>query len=175
MTDIALLSIIFFLAGWVQGVTGFGSALVALPLLTLVIDIKEAVPLCILASLIITTFMAFQLHDHFNRKKILPLCLGSLPGILLGSTLLKTVPSDIIKTALGALLIIYALYHLLFSVRQRPLNYNWGYLAGFFSGAIGAAFSAGGPPSIIYTTLTDWTRDDIKATLTGFSVSALIW
>lgn len=168
MTSIALLCIIFFLASWVQGVTGFGSALVALPLLSLVIDIKEAVPLCVLASLVITTYMAWQLRAYFDPKKILPLCVGSLPGILLGSTLLKLVPSAIIKILLGVLLISYALYNLIFSIRPRALNYRWGYLAGFFSGAIGAAFSAGGPPSIIYTTLSNWSKDDIKATLTGF-------
>ena len=27
---------------------------------------------------------------------------------------------------------------------------------------------AGGPPAIIYTTLHDWKKDEIKATLTGF-------
>lgn len=168
MTTIILLCLIFFLASWVQGVTGFGSALVAIPLLSLIIDIKEAVPLCILASLIITTYMAIQLRRHFDKKKIIPLCIGSIPGIVIGSTLLKLVPSDIIKTLLGILLITYALYNIFFTIKQRSINYRWGYLAGFLSGAIGAAFSAGGPPSIIYTTLSNWTKDDIKATLTGF-------
>lgn len=168
MTTIILLCLIFFLASWVQGVTGFGSALVAIPLLSLIIDIKEAVPLCILASLIITTYMAIQLRRHFDKKKIIPLCIGSIPGIVIGSTLLKLVPSDIIKSLLGILLITYALYNIFFTIKQRSINYRWGYLAGFLSGAIGAAFSAGGPPSIIYTTLSNWTKDDIKATLTGF-------
>ncbi|HHD64204.1 MAG TPA: sulfite exporter TauE/SafE family protein, partial [Desulfobulbaceae bacterium] len=38
-------------------------------------------------------------------------------------------------------------------------------------GAIGAAFSAGGPPAIVYTTLTDWKKEEIKATLSGFFVA----
>ncbi len=168
MITITLLCFIFFLASWVQGVTGFGSALVAIPLLSLVIDIKEAVPLCILASLIITTYMAILLRKHFDKKKIIPLCLGSIPGIVIGSTLLKTVPSEIIRTFLGILLVSYALYNILFTIRQRPISHRWGYLAGFLSGSIGAAFSAGGPPSIIYTTLSNWSKDEIKATLTGF-------
>lgn len=168
MTTIILLCLIFFLASWVQGVTGFGSALVAIPLLSLIIDIKEAVPLCVLASLIITTYMAIQLRKNFDRRKILPLCIGSLPGIFVGSTLLKLVPSDTIKTLLGILLISYALYNIFFSIRQRPISFRWGYLAGFLTGAIGSAFSAGGPPSIIYATLSNWSKDDIKATLTGF-------
>ncbi len=44
----------------------------------------------------------------------------------------------------------------------------WGYLAGFLSGVINAAVAAGGPPAIIYTTLHDWKKEEMKATLTGF-------
>ena len=43
-----------------------------------------------------------------------------------------------------------------------------GLVAGFLTGAISAAFSAGGPPTIIYTTLTGWQKHDIKATLSIF-------
>ena len=40
----------------------------------------------------------------------------------------------------------------------------------FFSGSLTASVGAGGPPAIIYTTLQDWKKDEIKATLTGFFV-----
>lgn len=170
MTDFFIIGAIFLLAGFVQGLSGFGSALVAIPLLSLVMDIKEAVPLCMLTGLIITTYLAVKLRKHFDRKKIIPLCIGSIPGILIGATLLKAVPSRIISILLGALLISYSLYNLLINPKARELHYKWGYLAGFLSGAIGAAFSTGGPPSIIYATLNKWNKDEIKATLTGFFV-----
>lgn len=159
---------ILFAAGWVQGVSGFGSALIAIPLLTLIIDIKMAVPLCSLSSTVITTYMTLQLRQAFDLKKIGPLCIGAVPGIVTGATLLKTVPSHIIETVMGLFLIGYGLYNLLFAITPRQLNRRWGYLAGFLTGAIGAAFSAGGPPTIIYATLNNWTKDEIKATLSGF-------
>ena len=159
---------IFLLAGFVQGLTGFGSALVAIPLLSLIIDIKTAVPLCMLNGLIITSYLAFKLRHHLDRDKIFPLLIGSLPGIAVGVSLLKQVDASYIRYGIGALLIIYSLFNLIFS--PRPLNpgKTWGYLAGFLTGTIGAAFSAGGPPAIIYTTLTSWKKEEIKATLTGF-------
>lgn len=168
MTIIIGIALIFLLAGFIQGVSGFGSALVAIPLLVYFIDIKEAVPLCILSSIFITTYLVYQLRSHLDKKKILPLCLGSIPGICIGATLLKTVPSSTIRLILGVLLALYATYSLLCSPKPRKLNKMWGYLAGFMSGSIGAAFSAGGPPSIIYATLSDWDKHTIKATLTGF-------
>ena len=163
--------LIFLLAGFVQGLTGFGSALVAIPLLSFVVDIKTAVPLSMLNGLIITTYLAIALRRHLDRRKILPLLVGALPGILVGVLLLKTVDASGIRYGIGILLIGYSLYNLL--VRPRPLNpgRGWGYAAGFLTGAIGAAFSAGGPPAIIYTTLTSWDKDEIKATLTGFFVA----
>ncbi len=168
MFDPLLIGLIFLLAGFIQGMTGFGSALVAIPLLTLFLDIKSAVPLCMLNSLVITTFLSLKMRQHLDRKKITPLCLAAVPGIIVGSTLLKHVSSTVIRISMGILLIVYSLYSLFSKPKPRKLHKAWSYVAGFTSGAIGAAFSAGGPPTIIYTTLNGWTKDEIKATLSGF-------
>ncbi|MCK5069069.1 MAG: sulfite exporter TauE/SafE family protein [Desulfocapsa sp.] len=163
-----LISAIFLLAGFVQGMTGFGSALVAIPLLSLVIDIKSAVPLCILNSLVITTYLSLKMRKHLELQKIAPICIAAIPGIIVGSTILKRVSSTIIQTTLGTLLIAYSLHSLFSTPKPKKLHKIWAYVAGFLSGAIGAAFSAGGPPTIIYATLNDWKKDTIKATLSGF-------
>ena len=170
MSALLIAGLIFLLAGFVQGLTGFGSALVAIPLLSFIFDIKTAVPLCMLNGLIITSYLAFTLRRHLDRDKIFPLLIGALPGIAVGVYLLKEVDGSLIRYGIGGLLISYSLYNLI--VCPRPLNPGkaWGYLAGFLTGTIGAAFSAGGPPAIIYTTLTSWKKDEIKATLTGFFV-----
>lgn len=148
--------------------TGFGSALVAIPLLTLIIDIKMAVPLCILNSMVITTYLSLKMRKHLETKKVLPLCIAAIPGIFIGTTLLYTVDSRLIRLSLGVFLVAYSLYSLLSKPHPRKLHSIWGWIAGFLSGAIGAAFSAGGPPTIIYATLNDWKKDSIKATLSGF-------
>lgn len=167
MMELIVVSFAFFLGSFVQGLSGFGAALVAIPLLSLVIDIKTAVPLCMLTSLIMTTYMGGKLRSHFDKKKILPLCFGSLPGIILGVILLKRVPSDTIRFFLGLLLVIYSLYSVIFSPKARNLNAKWGYFAGFLSGIGSAAFSTGGPPLIVYVTANNWNNNQIKATLTG--------
>lgn len=168
MFDPLLIGIIFLLAGFIQGMTGFGSALVAIPLLSLFLDIKSAVPLCMLNSLVITTFLSLKMRKHLDRNKLIPLCLAAVPGIIIGSTLLKLVSSTVIRISMGILIIVYSLYSLFSTPRPRKLHKAWSYVAGFSSGAIGAAFSAGGPPTIIYTTLNGWSKDEIKATLSGF-------
>ncbi len=170
-----ILCSIFLLAGLVQGVTGFGAGLVAIPLLCMVIDVKQAVPLSLLNGIIITCYLAYALRSHLDRKKIQPLIIGSFPGVVLGALSLKTVDPSILKIFIGVLLISYSSYALF--ARMKPLNPSpaWGYIAGFFTGTITALLSTGGPPAIIYTTLTSWKKEEIKATLTGFfAVNSII-
>jgi uncharacterized membrane protein YfcA len=163
-----LVCLIFLFAGFIQGLSGFGSALLAMPLLTVFIDVKTAVPLCILNSLLMTSYLFLELKDYMERKKIFPLLLGSIPGIYIGVHFLINAEPYLIKILLGVLIVSYSVYSLVFNPQPRKLHSVWAYMAGFGTGFIGSAFSAGGPPSIIYTTLTGWSRDHIKATLTGF-------
>lgn len=170
MSMVALACAIFFLAGGIQGVTGFGGALVAIPLLSLVMDVKQAVPLSILNGLVTTTTMAYTLRHQLDWRKILPMLTGSLPGTLLGTLLLKWADTAQISRTLGVVLVAASVFNLRFA--PRPINpaRRWGIVAGFFSGVITATVGAGGPPVIIYATLHDWSRDEIRSTLTGFFV-----
>ncbi|MGI6639134.1 MAG: sulfite exporter TauE/SafE family protein [Desulfobulbus sp.] len=160
--------LVFLFAGLVQGLTGFGAGLVAIPLLTMMIDIKLAVPLCILHNMIITSSLTVALHRYFDWRKIMPLFLGGIPGVLLGAYWFKHVEPSWLELILGVMLICYSLFNLVFQPKPLYLSSLWGYVAGFFTGAISSVVSAGGPPSIIYATLTGWEKEEMKATLTGF-------
>ena len=167
--ELYLLTILIFLLGsFTQGLTGFGFALVSIPLLVLFMDIHTAVPLCMLSGLVITAFLSLQLKDHLDWRKILPLLGGCLPGIVAGTIFLKKINEPLFKILLGIMLIAYALYRLFLIPKPRTINQAWGWAAGFATGAISAAFSAGGPPTIIYTTLTGWNKNEIKSTLSSF-------
>lgn len=160
--------LILFCGSFTQGLTGFGSALVSLPLLVIYLDIRVAVPLCVLNGLLITSFLSLQLKSHLDWRKIGPLLLGCLPGIVVGALFLKKTSEGLFLLLLGLMLVSYALFRLFCKPRARLIKKGWGLVAGFATGAISAAFSAGGPPAIIYTTLTGWEKHEIKATLSIF-------
>ena len=170
MSTILLACSIIFFSGVVQGLTGFGSALVAIPLLSMVMDVKQAIPLSILNALVITTTLIYALRRLIDWGKIVPLLIGAIPGVLLGATLLKQADPVIISRSLGVLLICVSVLNLFFRPKPLQLPRVWGCIAGFFSGAINATVGAGGPPAIIYATLQNWNKDEIRATLTGFFV-----
>jgi len=69
---------VLFLAGFTQGLSGFGAILMSLPLLAVFLDIKTVIPL---AAQAVTLMVLFQLKQHLDWKKILPLLfLGTYIG-----------------------------------------------------------------------------------------------
>ena len=163
-----LICLIVFLAGFTQGLSGFGSILLSLPLLAIFLDIKTVIPLVALIAFCITIILFIQLWEHLDWKKIYPLFLGALPGIPLGVFFLKKLDKDLIQWILGIILISYSLYSLFFRSTNKQIRKGWGYLFGFFSGCLGGALSAAGPPVIVYMSLQTWSKDTIKVTLQGF-------
>ncbi|WP_415714247.1 sulfite exporter TauE/SafE family protein [Maridesulfovibrio sp.] len=172
MSAFLLVPAIFLIAGLLQGLTGFGSALIAMPLLAFIIDIKTAVAVCTLCGITINLKMCCNLRSNMDSRKILPLIIGSIPGAVFGTLALKEVDGNLITFFLGFLVAGYAGYSLLVRPIVLKLNPAWGYLSGFLTGAITAAVSAGGPPTIIYSSLMGWKKDDFKATLSGFFLAA---
>ena len=164
------LSVVAFLAGFVQGLSGFGSVLLSLPLLALFLDVREAIPLVNLMGVLLTVILIVQLRAHWEWGKIWPLLAGALPGIPVGVYLLKRMDPAHVQIVLGAVLLAYALYGLLFKLPVGKVGGPWAYLFGFFAGGLGGAISATGPPAIVYTSLQDWPKDQIKVTLQGFFI-----
>lgn len=168
VTPYLIIALITFLAGFTQGLSGFGSILLALPLLTIMLDIKTVVPLAALDAFLATIILLFELRRHLDWKKILPLVAGSLPGIPIGVFFLKYMNTDAIQLTMGIMLLVYAFFGLLFRPVVWEMKAAGASLAGFGAGCLGGALGASGPPVIVYTSLQPWTKDVIKATLQGF-------
>jgi uncharacterized membrane protein YfcA len=165
------ISLIVFLSAFVGGLTGFGVVLLAIPLLALFFDIKIVIPLVMLIGTSVNVILLIQLHPHLELKRIYPLILGSIAGILIGVYFLKRVDKALIHWLLGLLLISYSVYNLM-SLKSlaKGIREGWAYLFGFFAGCLGGALGAMGPPIIAYVSLTDWDKDKIKVTLQAYFV-----
>ena len=163
---------IIFLASFLHGLAGFGSALLALPLLALFLDIKLVIPLVALVACSLNLILLVQLRHHFEKEKLYPLIIGALPGIAIGAFVLKRVHANIIQIVLGAVLVSYAVTGLFVRFSPKNLKDDWAYLIGFLAGCFGGALSAIGPPIVVYASLQPWDKDKIKAMLQGFLLLA---
>lgn len=164
--------LIVFLAGFIQGLSGFGSVLLALPLLAIILDIKAVVPVAALYGLSIALLLLVQLREHLEWRKVWPLLLGAALGVPIGVFFLKKLDRDMIQYTLGIILVSYSLYSLFFRTLGSGIGERWGYVFGFLAGCLGGALGASGPPAIVYTSLQSWSKDEVKVTLQGFFVIA---
>jgi uncharacterized membrane protein YfcA len=160
--------VILFLAGFTHGLSGFGSVLLSIPLLAIFLDIKIVIPLAALAAVTMTVMILIQLRQQFDWKRIYPLVIGAIPGVVVGVFALKRLNREIIHWILGVILITYSLYGLSAKTSDKEIPVIWAYPFGFLAGCFGGAFSAVGPPVIVYTSLQAWNKDQIKVTLQGF-------
>jgi uncharacterized membrane protein YfcA len=168
MPTYLLLCLVVFFAGFIHGLSGFGSILLSLPLLAVFLDIKAVIPLVALYGLAITILLLLQLWRHLEFKKLYQLLAGALPGVPVGVFFLKALDRAAILWILGITLILYSLYAFFYRSTRQSIKERWGYLFGFFAGCLGGALGATGPAVIVYTSLQAWDKDRIKVTLQGF-------
>ncbi len=157
-----------FLAGLIQGFSGFGSVLLALPLLALFLDMRTVVPLVSLFGLFLTAVLFIQLRTSIRWDTVRVLVAGSLPGVPAGVFLLKVVQAFVIEGFAGTILIVFSLARLFLKSSRELTGKRWGVFFGFLGGCLGGAIGASGPPVIVYTALQPWDKDAIKSTLQAF-------
>jgi uncharacterized membrane protein YfcA len=172
MDIIIFLCCIAFLGGLVQGLTGFGVVLVALPLMGFFIDIKIAIPLILMLGLVINFTLICQLLEHVDHTKWILLFICSLPGIPIGICVLQYVESRSLELLIGCVVILTSLFSMLSTSSTKELNKFWACLAGFIAGFLGGSIGATGPPVVIYTSLQPWDKLQMKATMVSFFILA---
>ena len=166
---------IIALGSFVQGLTGFGLALVSVPLLSLALGVKSAVPLAAIFGWLVTFPIAWTMRRHVQWKTGLLLFVGSLPGSWFGAELLKRLPDGVILVVMGITLLVSSIYAMrsrgpVLKAASLPLTLG----TGFFSGGLGAAVGEPGPPVIAYTSLLPWSADQAKSTLVFFFMLQMV-
>src|SRR5215475_8929066 len=95
---------ILFLATVIRSAFGFGEALVAVPLLALLVPVEIAAPVAVLVSITVAFIAVMQDWRHIHLRSAGWLVLSTFVGIPLGLLLLKTVPESVVKAILGVLI-----------------------------------------------------------------------
>ena len=163
-----LVTLIVFLAIFTQAASGFGLALVSMPLLLLLMDIKIATPLIALIGGVSEIFMLLHYRHALNFKAIIRLSLASLVGIPIGVWALDVVDAGVITAVLGIIVILYSTYALLQFQLPTLANRNWAYSFGLIGGVLSGAFNASGPAVVTYGTCRNWLPAEFKGNLQAF-------
>jgi len=166
--EMAFAVAVILLAYFVFGVTGFGSAIVAVPLLTHVLPLQEAVPQIVFLDLITGFLMGqknFNVIDKNELKWLMPFV---LVGMVIGVTLLIRAPAEILLGVLA----IFTLYSGVNGLRQATQFREvcgrwWGLVTGLIAGGFSALYGTGGPIYAIYLSRRIHSTAALRATMSS--------
>ena len=169
MNDAIIVGAILFFASFIQGFAGFGFGLITAPLLLLLYGPAFVIPFSIICALAINLLLTIKSKIRFTSVDyITPLVAGALIGTPIGVYSLLSLDENVIRLFLSLLLVLYSLYSLFVREIKKKLGNKSAFIAGVFSGLLGAALSTGGPPVIIWTSLQTWPKEKIRSTLIFF-------
>ncbi len=158
-----------------QSLTGFGFALVMVPLLSLTWDIKSAVVTSTLLSTASLLPLLVEVRGHVEMSRITPLLVGSFAGIPAGIWLLDWIDPEALKILVGALVIAASvLLYLAPGSGRSQIRAAPSAMVGALSGALRSSTSMGGPPVVLYLLGSERRIEPFRATLVAFFVPSSI-
>jgi uncharacterized membrane protein YfcA len=167
--EIALLAAAGFAGAIVYGITGFGTALVTIPIATHMVSLPFALALYVLMDFSTALRVGFENPRNAVKGEWTRMVPAILAGTATGVTLLVNLPRQAATMALGIFVIAFATYSLASRPEsRRRLAAGWAYPAGFAGGLTSTLFGAGGPPYAMYLSHRGLTKEQYRATM-GFA------
>jgi len=170
-TTLLVLAVIC-LATVIRSALGFGEALIAVPLLALIIPVEVAAPLAVLVSVTVAGIVLLQDWREVHAGSAGRLILATVFGIPCGVLLLTSIAEPVVKAALATVIIAFSAYRLAGRSRFELKDDRLAWLFGFGAGVLGGAYGMSGPPLVAYGTLRRWSPERFRATLQGYFLPA---
>lgn len=163
-----IMFLIVLLAGAVSGLTGFGFAIVSVPVLMVLMPPKVVVPLVQLLSSMIHVFTLVEARKALTVRRTWPLILAGVSSVPLGTYLLLLLDAETLRLVVGTTVVICALGMLLGwqrTVRRERLMLL---PVGLLSGALHGSTGMGGPPVILFLTNQELEKQSLRVNLISY-------
>jgi uncharacterized membrane protein YfcA len=161
--------------GFVSGLAGFGTALMALGIWLYVVPPGTAVTLVLICSVIAQTATMPSIWRSLDFRLVWPFLVGGLAGVPPGTMLVAYADPRLFKLCVGVLLLIFptALYF-----DRRPMAVRFGGKVadagiGFTGGVLGGLAGLSGPVPILWASVRGWGKDERRAVFQIFNWTIL--
>jgi len=161
--------------GFVSGLAGFGTALMALGIWLYVMPPSIAVPLVLICSIVAQTSTLPSIWRSIDFRLVWPFLLGGLAGVPLGTMLVAYADPRIFRLSVGVLLLVFpaALYF-----QRRPMALTVGGRVadtgiGFAGGVLGGLAGLSGPIPILWASVRGWGKDQRRGVFQTFNWTVL--
>lgn len=150
-----LAALVVFTAIFVRTITGFGAALILVPLLSLFWNLRQVVLLAALVQVATSFPVVIGARRQVARPALVMLLAGSLCGLVVGAFLLAVLPLAWLRRGLGLLTLLFGLSRFTPIATRVPTKPSrrlalLGVPVGFVSGILTGMIGAGGPPVVAY-------------------------
>ena len=168
MDIIIYILLIGLAAGIVKGASGFGSSLVAIPLLSLLFIGTVPRTMMITANVVLNTLLIYENRSYFKLstiKKIFPLIIAGVLFTGVGIYLSELISAQVLKYIIGVL-IFFAIGNKILTINLHIKdNIINRIIFGSFSGIGNGIASVDGPPVVLYLTSIEAKKQEFKSTL----------
>jgi uncharacterized protein len=156
LATVIMVGLVIFSASVMESITGFGSGIIALPFLGVLIGIKTAVPMITVISIMFTIYMLITNYKKIAWKEYFTIIGFAIIGMPFGMFAFSAFNEATLKLILGIFVILCAFRALLRikypkQIKNSRLNNVFQRLVLFSGGIIQGAFSTGGPLIVVYS------------------------
>jgi len=169
--ELFIILLSWFIGGIVGGATGMGSVMVAMPLLTTVVEPGIAILVSCIVSFYAAGHQTVSYGRYVSWSDMPPMMLGMVPGCLLGVLLLMAASVQLLSLMVGLFIFCFVVLQLNRKIANWQLSSSKpvAALAGGVFGFGSAAVAMGGPPLAIYVMLRHWAPDQARGNM------SLLW
>jgi hypothetical protein len=160
--------------GFVSGLAGFGTALMALGLWLYVLPPAVAVTLTLICSVVAQTATLPSMWKSFDLSLVWPFVVGGLLGVPIGTQLIAHADPRVFKLTIGVFLLVFpvALYFsapMAFTIGGRVADAAVGFTGGILGGLAGLS----GPLPILWASVRGWGKDERRGVFQTFNWTVL--
>jgi len=161
--------------GFVTGLAGFGTALMALGIWLYVLPPPTAVTLVLICSVVAQTSTLPSFWRSIDFKLVWPFLIGGLAGVPVGTVLIAHADPHVFRLTVGVLLLVFptALYF-----NRAPVALSFGGRAadaaiGFAGGILGSLAGLSGPLPTLWASVRGWGKDERRGVFQTFNWTIL--
>jgi len=136
-----ILVFVSWLSATISGIAGFGGSLIVLPVFSMLIGAKKAIPILTIAWMMGNVSRAAFGYKEINWRPVLYFCLGAVPAAVIGSRVFVELPVELIMKGIAIFLFLIVILRWTSAkfVLQEKWFIPWGAFVGFLSAVLGSA------------------------------------
>jgi uncharacterized membrane protein YfcA len=164
-----------FLGGFVSGLAGFGTGLIALGIWLHAVSPPVAAALVVICSVVAQSQTIPTIWHAIDLRRIWPMLAAGVLGVPIGVNLLSHISPAAFRLAVGSFLVVFSTVML---IGRAHLAIRWGgsladAAVGLGGGILGGLAGLSGPLPTMWATLRGWGKDHRRGVFQAYNLTVL--